>query len=372
MRKNLIFFLPNFNHGGSGNSIYKLCKNLNKKNYSIFIICVGKCFYKNKLKKICSQIVELNIKRTLFSFFYLNNIIRRIQSQSKLETIFISNHHYANVISMLSIKKSLKVKTILIERTSLDQLKRAYGFKDFLRKKIILYLVKILYKKANLVLANSIRESKDLAKYCRTKVLHIYPPSVTHYNKSVRKFKKNFKEIIILNVGSLIKEKGIDTIIKAVAKIKFRKFKLIILGKGYDKKQDEKRNLEILIDNLGLKKKVFLLGHKKITKNYYKQADLYINASHCEGFSTSIVDAINYHVPAICSDCKGGTREILSNGRGGDLFPVDDFVALSKKIDKFIHSPKSLRKKLIIARKNILKFKEKISAKNYEKIFKKI
>ena len=30
---NLIFFLPTFNYGGAGNSIFRLCKNLNKKKF---------------------------------------------------------------------------------------------------------------------------------------------------------------------------------------------------------------------------------------------------------------------------------------------------------------------------------------------------
>ena len=70
MKINLIFFLPTFVFGGAGNSIYRLCSKLNKKKYNIYIISIGKCYYKQKLKKYCRHIFELKTKRTLFSIRY--------------------------------------------------------------------------------------------------------------------------------------------------------------------------------------------------------------------------------------------------------------------------------------------------------------
>ena len=84
----------------------------------------------------------------------------------------------------------------------------------------------------------------------------------------------------------------------------------------------EKNNLEKLIRKYGLEKRVFLLGKVKNTKKIYLNSDLFIHASHQEGFPNSIVEAINYNLPVICSNCKGGTKEIILNGRGGDLFPI--------------------------------------------------
>ena len=43
---NLIFFIPQFILGGEGKSITSLCKNVNKKNFKISIICMNKCYYK--------------------------------------------------------------------------------------------------------------------------------------------------------------------------------------------------------------------------------------------------------------------------------------------------------------------------------------
>ena len=49
MKINLIIFISEFNLGGAGNSLFKLCKNLPKKNFSVTVLCLNKCFYKSKL-----------------------------------------------------------------------------------------------------------------------------------------------------------------------------------------------------------------------------------------------------------------------------------------------------------------------------------
>ena len=125
----------------------------------------------------------------------------------------------------------------------------------------------------------------------------------------------------------------------------------------------------LMIESFGLKKKVFLLGQIKNPKNIYLNSDLFIHASHFEGFPNSIVEAINFNLPTICSDCKGGTREIILNGKGGDLFPVGNYKILAKKIISFFKNPKPLNKKLILAKNNIKKYSLKNNIQKYDKLF---
>ena len=75
---NLIFFLPTFIYGGAGNSIYRLCKSLDKSKYKINIISIGKCAYKKELKFFCENIFELKTTKTFFSIFKIRKIISRL------------------------------------------------------------------------------------------------------------------------------------------------------------------------------------------------------------------------------------------------------------------------------------------------------
>ena len=121
-----------------------------------------------------------------------------------------------------------------------------------------------------------------------------------------------------------------------------------------------------------MQKKITLLGFKRNIGRYYRKANLFINASYFEGFPNAVVEAISYDIPVICSNSRGGIKEIILNGRGGDMFPVNDALTLSRKIGLFYNKPYNLYKKKILARKKIIKYSLSSHILKYEKIFSSI
>ena len=130
---NLIFFLPTFVYGGAGNSIYRLCKKLDKRRYKISIISIGKCDYKKQLKGFCTNIFELKTKRTIFSIFKIKEITSKIYFENPVKTIFISNQHYANIVSLIALKSYKNIKIVLVDRIDIIELKRYYNLSNFLK-----------------------------------------------------------------------------------------------------------------------------------------------------------------------------------------------------------------------------------------------
>jgi len=368
--KNIIFFLPNFSKGGSGYAILKLCGHLKNKGFKLHVICIGKCALKKELNLNKVKVYEIQSRSTFFSMSSLRMIAEKISISNNLRTVFVSNHHYANVTAIIALRKNLDIKKVLIERTSLAQLRRHYSIKDFFKKQIILFLIKILYSKSDLIIANSRREASDIKKFYNTKTTHIYPAENKKIKIKIQRKRK--KDINILNIGSLIKEKGIDTIIKAIHNLNNKNIKLNVLGEGYDKNQDEKKYLIDLIKSYKLQNQIKLHGFKNNLQKFYINSDLYINSSHCEGFSSSIVEAMNYNIPVICSDCKGGNREITDNGKAGALFEVDKYYELKNQIKFYLNNKKSVMKKIKYANNHIKKFSYINNFLSYEKIFKKI
>lgn len=363
---NLIFFLPVFKFGGAANSVVRLCKALSKKKYNIHIISIGTCDYKKNLINENLKFYELKKRKTLFLLIKLHNIVKKIISENKGKNIFVSGHHYANVASIIALRSIKNIKLFVVERTDIEELRIYYSFFKYLKNMIIYFLVVNLYKKADVIISNSAGAKKDLEKICKHKVVHIHPPSFQKY-ETVLKVKKNINKLKILMVGRLVKEKGIDTVLKALSLLGTINFTLDILGDG-----PEKQNLKNLKEKLSLKN-VFFHGYKKNVKQFFLRSNLFINASHFEGFPNSLVEAINYGLPTICSDSKGGgSREILLNGKGGYLFPRYDYKALSKKIITFYKNPKILFKKTIESRKNIKNFSLKNNIKKYEALFDKV
>ena len=364
---NLIFFLPKFTYGGAGNSVFRLCKSLDKKKYKISIISIGKCDYKKKFKNFGSNVYELKTKKVSKSLFELNKVVKNIISIKFSKNIFISGIHYANIASIISLRSIKNLKLIVVEITEIQELKIHYSLKKLIKNILTIFLLKIFYKRADLVIANNYKEKNNLQKICNIKVKKITPPSFLGFEKKIKKNKKKDKFLKILTVGRLSWEKDIDTMIKAINEIKEKKIILNILGDG-----NEKENIKKLIQKYKLQKKVFLLGLNKSPRNIYLNSDLFINASHFEGFPNAVVEAINFNLPVICSDTRGGIREIILNGNGGDFFKIGDYKDLADRIIRFYKNPRPLKKKLFLARKNIKNFSLKNNVEKYDSIFKKI
>ena len=176
---NLIFFLPSFSLHGAGNSTFRLCKNLNKKRYKISIISIGKNFQKSKLQKIGCRVYEIKSKSVFRAMFTILPLVKKIYDHKMNKNIFISAHHHANVFSIIFLRSLKNLKIIGIERTDISELLIFDNLLTYTKNLLIYSLVKIYYKKADLIISNSKSGKKDLIKLCKTKVINIPSPSFT-------------------------------------------------------------------------------------------------------------------------------------------------------------------------------------------------
>ena len=362
----IIFFLPNFILGGAAESIVKLAEFLSKKDYSILVISIGKNLYKKKLKLFGCELIELSSSRAIFSIFKIRNIILKETLKKYSKIIFISNIHYSNLVSTLSCFKIKNIKLILTERSSLSELLIYSNFFMFIKNSLIYFFAKKLYSFSDLVITNSEFEKKYIKKYFKLKnVISIHPPSLDRINKENKLIKKN-KKIKIIFVGRLSKEKGLDIIIKALAEIKnFKNYIFKIYGDG-----KLKNKILNLISELKLKNQIIFYGFEKNKNKIFKNADLFINASHFEGLPNAIVQALNFNVFVICSDSPGGNMEVIKNGKFGLYFKNKNHKDLAKKIKKFIHSKKNFNNKQKI--RHLEKYTKKYCFNNYNKLIRKI
>lgn len=122
-------------------------------------------------------------------------------------------------------------------------------------------------------------------------------------------------EKIILYVGRLVYEKGIQHLISAMPKILngYRDSKLIIAGKGG--MIDE---LKAQAENMGLSNKVYFTGYlnSKQVQKIYKCADIAVFPSTYEPFGIVALEAMLAGVPTVVSDI-GGLNEIVDHGING-------------------------------------------------------
>lgn len=133
---------------------------------------------------------------------------------------------------------------------------------------------------------------------------------------------------IILTVGTLKPVKRHDLLIEAFARLPASLgATLCILGEGQMREQ-----LEHQIDRLGLQCRVLLPGFALVPGPWYAHSDLFVLSSDYEGFGNVIVEAMEYGLPVVSTDCPVGPTEILAGGQYGALVQVGDAQALSQAI----------------------------------------
>ena len=131
-------------------------------------------------------------------------------------------------------------------------------------------------------------------------------------------FRRRFamdNEKIILFMGRLVYEKGIQTLISAMPKIlsNYHDAKLVIAGKGG--MMDE---LRAQVNYLGLNNKVYFTGYlgSKDVQKMYKCADVAVFPSTYEPFGIVALEGMLSGTPVVTSDV-GGLNEIVEHGVNG-------------------------------------------------------
>jgi glycosyltransferase involved in cell wall biosynthesis len=133
---------------------------------------------------------------------------------------------------------------------------------------------------------------------------------------------------VVLGVGRLSRQKDFATLIQAFARVhREGACRLVILGEG-----EERPVLERLSAELGASHAVSLPGFVANPFAFMARAAVFVSSSSWEGLPGALIQALACGTPAIATDCPGGSREVLRDGRFGCLVPVGEVPALAVAI----------------------------------------
>lgn len=176
-------------------------------------------------------------------------------------------------------------------------------------------------------------------------------------------------EAVILFVGRLDKEKQIDVLIKAFAKLPPHfSAKLVIAGKG-----TERSNLINLAKRLGIDQNVILTGFvpDEDLPSLYRMADVFAIASIAELQSIATMEAMASGLLILAANVMA-LPELVKDGVNGFLFSEGDTETLANQMIKTLKSP-ILRKKMSDESLKIIKSHDiNKTIKSYEKVYRQV
>ncbi len=333
----IAFFLPSLRGGGAERAISKLAIGVAERGLSVDLV-LAKAegpYLKQLFGRV--RIVDLGAPRVIRSLPKLVRYLRSARPDSLLSAM-----DHANLVALLARRiAGVKTKVFASVRTTVSiSLQHSAHF----RSRIILQLMRMIYRRADGILAVSHGVADDLVHVVgipERKVRVLYNPVVTPMllNNAMETpdhpWLNGGRVSIVLSVGRLTRAKDYICLIRAFALLKARReAKLIILGEG-----EERPRLEALVRELRLQEDVSMPGFVLNPYAYMSRADVFVLSSAWEGLPGVLIEAMACGCPVVSTNCRSGPDEILANGKYGPLVAVGNPAALAEAISQVMESP---------------------------------
>lgn len=203
--------------------------------------------------------------------------------------------------------------------------------KIYLRK-----IVKWVLNNSNVIVAQSSNTRENtLRHYDNTKNIKIIPlpyESIKFRKISKKELGLEPKKKYIIGVGRLIKRKGFEYFIKALALLP-KDVEGLIIGDG-----PEEENLLALARQLKVEDRLHLLGFVSEEKKfqYLDNSDVFVLSSLHEGFGIVLQEAMQVGLPIVATN-NGGQIDFIEDDENGFLVPPENEAKLAEKISLLIN-----------------------------------
>lgn len=141
----------------------------------------------------------------------------------------------------------------------------------------------------------------------------------------------------VLYMGRVVPEKGIGTLIEAVAQLSSAghtaRCRLTILGDGHGDYPDKLRQAASALHGVDVR----FRAHLSDIRGALAESDLVVVPSECdESFGRVVIEAMAAGVPVVATR-DGGIPEVLADRFDAHLVPPGDATALAAKLAEFLH-----------------------------------
>ncbi len=233
------------------------------------------------------------------------------------------------------------------------------------KRKIVKVFAGIIIKNSDAILVPGTKH-KECVIYLGSKPEKVFlMPNASNFSQPSIKSKENLLDKypkikgkkVILFVGRLVRQKGVDYLLSAFSKLKrdFNDIILVIIGKGEYKEELEEQAKDLNIEN-----DILFLGHIEnySLNEYYSRSDLCIVPSitdeMVDAWAFVVNEAMYYENPVIASDAVGSAFDMIENGKNGFIVPEKDSNALYNSM-KIIISDDEKREEMGKISKRIVK-----------------
>ena len=308
--------------GGPATFVPKIAKYFQDElNYEIEILTLSD----NKNSNINDDFSVKRIDRNLpIIYRWLKTIFTIYKLGKNKDLIFVNGLGTETTIANIFLKKKIIRKIVgdpVWERAyskakiseSFDEFQvKNYGFSISLQKKVRSFSI----KKSDIVVTPSQHLKNFILNLGFKNKIEIINNGVFIPEENTNIFTND--QINITIVSRLVSHKNIEKIIKAISDLNSPLINLNIIGDGPELNQLQKISLES-------NNKDNIIFHGKLNRDeidhIFLNSDIYVQASNYEGLPHSLLEAMSYGIPVLCTPV-GECKEILGNEDRGYILDL--------------------------------------------------
>lgn len=321
-RPRLGIFLPNLNGGGAEAVMLALAERFSTKGITCDLIIAENKGHLLDQVPFEVRLIKLKSKKTIPASVELARYIRRERPDTLISTIYT-----ANVRALIATLLSFSRTRIVIREVSPIELATRRG--NPWRRFVDMLAVSLLYRRADaaICLSEGVKESLSSRGLLSPSRLWTIPNPL-FATQPIEARRSSREADAILACGRLEPVKDHATLLQAFAKVRTsHDVKLTILGDG-----SLRAELENQANELGVADHVHFFGFVSSPIEYMLNATVFVHTSRHEGFGNVLLEAIAARCPIVATNCPGGVKEVLANGKYGTLVPVGDDDAIAAAI----------------------------------------
>ena len=284
----------------------------NELNYEIEILTLSD----SKNLDIKDRFFVKRIDRNLpIIYRWLKTIFTIYKLGKNKDLIFVNGLGTESTIANIFLKKKIIRKIVgdpVWERAynkgkvseNFDEFQvKNYGFSISLQKKVRNFSI----KNSDIVITPSQHLKNFILNLGFKNKIETIHNGITIPEESAKKFTNDQTNITI--VSRLVTHKNIEKIIAAISDLNNSLIKLNIIGDG-----PELNQLQSIALRSDQKENIIFHGklHRDDINNIFLNSDIYIQASNYEGLPHSLLEAMSYGIPVLCTPV-GECKELLGN-----------------------------------------------------------
>lgn len=333
--KKILFLIHDLGHGGAEKVLVNLVNNMDKSKYDITVMALFGGGVNEK--KLASHV---HYKTAFKKSFRGNSHLMKLFTSGFLHRMFIKEEYdieisylegpCARIISGCRHKDTKKVSWIHCTMHSMEEIAKSFRSKKEAKQ---------CYEKfdKNVFVSNGVR--KAFLEHCpnivNTEVLYNTNESeyIKKQSKAVIEDELQYKDCFKwCGVGKLVENKGYDRMLRIQAKLSKEGYNVHFFAVGDGPQKSELINYckkNNILDS------VTFLGYQDNPYKYVSKCDLYVCASHAEGFSTAATEALIVGTP-VCTVEVSGMRELLGENNEYGIVTENNEQALYEGIKELL------------------------------------